>query len=300
MGIGLWGRYPKLVSSRRTPDVCGRRLHHRADGGPYRDFLKCRLLWPGKSDGNPMAATDPNKPASGNLFLDNVHSSAREALQPLIRHVSLKQGREIYAAGESIEAVFFPLTAVISVVSDMADGDSVEVGIVGREGMTAYCLALGESRSIHRTTVQIAGDAFCLETPGLQEAMEREPALKDQMLRYAQASIINLAQSAACNRLHPANERCARWLLIAHDRVDGDTVLLTQEFLGQMLGLRRASVTLAATALQEAGIISYSRGHISIRNRNGLEAVACECYESAEKNWKNVMRYTISKDGVAQ
>ena len=126
-----------------------------------------------------------------------------------------------------------------------------------------------------------------------RRVLEDQPELRAFSLRYAQATLMASSQLSACNNLHPTDERCARWLLTAHDRVEDDLLLLTQEFLSQMLGVRRGGVTIAASALQQAGFISYARGHITVRNRGGLEAAACECYEAVQRNWQEVMGYHI-------
>ncbi len=194
-----------------------------------------------------------------------------------------------------MDAVFFPIHSIVSIVADLRDGETVETGIVGREGMTGHTIALGQSVARHRSNVQVGDSAKCMPADHFRAALKSEPELQAYVARYAYATTICLAQSVACNGHHPANERCARWLLMAHDRVEGDVLLLTQEFLSQMLGLRRGSVTIAASALQEAGFISYSRGHITIRNRSGLESASCECYDAVEKELKGVMGYSITK-----
>jgi CRP-like cAMP-binding protein len=232
---------------------------------------------------------------TGNVFLDKMPAAARAALHPHLQHVSLKHTREIYAAGEPMDALFFPIHSIISVVADLREGETVEIGIVGREGMSGHTVALGQSIARHRSNVQVGDSAECISADHFRAALQSEPELQAYVERYAYATTIALAQSVACNSHHPANERCARWLLMAHDRVEGDVVLLTQEFLGQMLGVRRGSVTIAASALQEAGFISYSRGHISIRNRSGLESASCECYDTVEHELKGIMGYSISK-----
>jgi len=233
--------------------------------------------------------------ATGNLFLDNLPAAATDTLQPSLSRVSLKRGRAIYERDAVIDAVFFPINSIISVVLDMSDGETAEVGIIGREGMTGLPLALGQSTSKQRTLVQVPDSGYCMSAADFLAALEREPKLIAFALRYAQATLMVSAQLSACNSLHPTDERCARWLLMAHDRIDDDLVLLTQEFLSQMLGVRRGGVTIAASSLQQAGFISYSRGHITIRNRSGLESASCECYEIIERDWKEIMGYPIGR-----
>jgi len=191
------------------------------------------------------------------------------------------------------EKVLFPTNSVISVVLDMSDGDTAEIGIIGRDGMTGLAIVLGEPSVNQRSIVQIPDGALSLPAAYFRSAIDDDPEFRAFTLRYARAVLSATARLSACNALHPTTERCARWLLMAQDRVEGDLLLLTQEFLGQMLGVRRASVALAASQLQEAGFISYSRGHINIKSRGGLESAACECYLAMERDWKSTMGYGL-------
>jgi CRP-like cAMP-binding protein len=232
---------------------------------------------------------------TGNLFLDNLPVAVLEALRSTLKQISLENGRVLFDRDEAIDMVIFPINSILSVVLEMADGDTAEVGIIGREGMSGLPIVLGISRLNQRTVVQVPNGAYCVSAAEFGAAVEREAELKAAALRYAQATLMTTSQMSACNTLHPTNERCARWLLMAHDRVTDDHLPLTQEFLSQMLGVRRGGVTLAASALQEAGFISYSRGHINVLNRSGLEAASCECYETIEHNWRAVMGYSTRK-----
>lgn len=236
--------------------------------------------------------------ATGNLFLDNLPENALNVLRPALVHVSLKHGQLIYERNARVESVLFPLGAILSIVLDMSDGATAEVGIIGREGMSGLGVALGLSANKQRALVQVPDGAYAIPVEDFRAALECEPELKSFALRYGQAVLTSTSLLSACNSLHPINERCARWLLMAHDRVADDLLLLTQDFLSQMLGVRRGGVTLAASALQEAGFISYSRGHINIRNRAGLESASCECYGSLECDWESIMGYSMRKDAV--
>ena len=194
-----------------------------------------------------------------------------------------------------MDAIIFPVSSILSVVLEMSDGDTAEVGIIGRKGMNGLPIVLGTSRVGQRTVVQVPDTALRMPVADFRVAVERESDLKASALRYALATLMTTSQMSACNTLHPTNERCGRWLLMAHDRVNADQLALTQEFLSQMLGVRRGAVTLAASALQEAGFISYTRGLINVLNRSGLEAAACECYEAIERNWAAIMGYSTRK-----
>lgn len=231
--------------------------------------------------------------STGNLFLDHLPARAMEALRFSLVPVTLKNAEIIYDYDEAMEKVIFPTGSVISVLLEMSDGDTAEVGIIGREGMTGLAIVLGQSSTNQRSIVQIPNGALSMSAASFRAAVEAEPDLKAISLCYAQAVLMGALQLSACNSLHPTDERCARWLLMAHDRVGDNLLHLTQEFLSQMLGVRRASVAVAASALQAAGFISYSRGRIVIRNRVGLETASCECYETMEREWKALMGYGI-------
>jgi CRP-like cAMP-binding protein len=185
----------------------------------------------------------------------------------------------IYAIGEPIEHVLFPADAVISLISVMQDGRSVEVGTVGREGFVGVPVLLqGGFTSEHMAFCQIAGDVVRIGVGDFQRLLGEVPTLRTMLHRYTLALLAQIAQASACNRLHPLQQRCARWLLMTHDRVGRDEFPLTQEFLAQMLGTRRAGVNEAQQALAAAGVISYARGHVTVLDREGLERRACECY----------------------
>jgi CRP-like cAMP-binding protein len=167
---------------------------------------------------------------------------------------------------------------MISVVATMADGASVEIGMVGREGMYSVSAFLSEDGPSQTAMVQLPGRALRLKTRLLRQEMQVEAALQKLLLRYTQAVLSAVAQSAACNRLHLLEQRCARWLLACHDRAEADAFPMTHEFLAMMLGVRRPGVTLAARSLREDGLITYNHGILTVEDRPGLEAAACECH----------------------
>lgn len=196
---------------------------------------------------------------------------------PTLTHVELPSGMVIYEPKVSIKYVYFVLTGIISLVSEMREG-TVEVGTVGCEGMTGIPLVLSADTMPSRAFVQVPGEALRMSADDLLRAMQESPKLRRLIYRYVQALFDQTAQHAACNRLHALEERCARWLLMTHDRVVGDVLLLKQQFLAEMLGVHRPAVTLAAGALQKAGIIRYSRGKVTVLDRTALENASCECY----------------------
>jgi CRP-like cAMP-binding protein len=184
-------------------------------------------------------------------------------------------------AGETIQFAFFMNSGLASILSLMADGKSVEVGLTGKEGFVGLPLVAGLSTSPTRVIVQVAGSAFRVAAKDLTEALSECPSLATSLQRFSQEMALQASQAAACNRLHEVDQRLARWLLMSQDRLDtldGAVVPLTQEFLAHMLGTRRASVTVAAGVLQKAGLITYNRGSVRVKDRARLEAAACECY----------------------
>ena len=203
-------------------------------------------------------------------------------LKPHLTVVDLIQNEIVFEGGRPAEYVWFPHEGVISIVATDAEGGAVEVATVGREGMTGIPLVLGSDSMSSDAMVQVSGAGSRMETSAFRDAIEASPTIRQQMLRYVLAVFGQVSQNAACNQLHAINNRCARWLLTTHDRVNGDTYALTQEYLAMMLGVTRPSVSAAAGALQKAGLIRYSRGVITILDRGGLEAASCECYRIIE------------------
>ena len=181
--------------------------------------------------------------------------------------------------GEPIEYCYFMNTGMTSILTVMNDGKGVEVGLTGKEGFVGLPLVVGLQTSATRAVVQISGTAFRISAASLVRTLRKCPQLEKKLNRYSQELAMQSAQVAACNRLHEVEQRLARWLLMSQDRVGENVLRLTQEFLAHMLGTRRASVTVAAGTLQNAGLIKYSRGVVTIVNRGGLEAAACECYQ---------------------
>jgi CRP-like cAMP-binding protein len=192
--------------------------------------------------------------------------------------VTLPTRTTIYEVDEAIRHVYFPLTGVVSVTTVMEDGAMVEVGTIGREGMTGLPVFNGAAHSPLFTFTQIPGDHARMPVPAFRAASAPGTALHRLLQGFAQAYYVLTAQGAGCNRLHPVEERCARWLLMTHDRVGADTFPLSHEFIGMMLGVRRASVSVAMATLQHAGLITYRRGVVTVLDRPSLEAAACECY----------------------
>jgi CRP-like cAMP-binding protein len=205
-----------------------------------------------------------------------------ELLAPHLASRALIQSEPIFGSGLSASHVWFPHEGVISFVAVDAEGEAIEIATVGPEGMTGVAIVLGSETMRNEAMVQVAGHGSSIETSAFRQALESSPTLKQIMLRYVLAVITQISQNAACSQLHAINTRCARWLLSTHDRVNGDSFTLTQEYLAMMLGVTRPSVSAAASALQQAGLIRYSRGVITVVDRPGLECAACECYRIIE------------------
>jgi CRP-like cAMP-binding protein len=214
-----------------------------------------------------------------NRLLRTLPAGSYEQLLLRLEPVRLRLGHVLWEPREPISRVVFPRNCVVSLVVPLPNTRAVEAATVGREGMAGVPIALGATSTTMRAIVQVEGDALWMDAESLVEVMADDPALTRTLLRYAQALQEQTAQLVACNARHDVDARCARWLLMTQDRVGADRFDLTQDFLAQMLGVRRATVTVAASALQHDGIIRYARGHVTIVDRARLEAAACACYE---------------------
>ncbi|HEY0419785.1 MAG TPA: Crp/Fnr family transcriptional regulator, partial [Acetobacteraceae bacterium] len=199
-------------------------------------------------------------------------------LQPRLKAVELPFREVLHEPGKPIEAVYFPETGWISMLAYLESGDAAEVGLVGREGMIGLPVLLGADSNDLEAMVQCPGTALRIDAQAFREELERIPALRTLLLRYALVHHEQVARTAACNGRHQIDQRLARWLLMAHDRAEGDDFPMTHEFLSMMLGVRRAGVTVSAGTLQKAGFIRYEKGRIQVTDRPGLESAACECY----------------------
>jgi CRP-like cAMP-binding protein len=232
---------------------------------------------------------------SGSLFLDALPWESALGLVPDVRLVRLTKGHVVAEPGVPAEAVFFPVDCVISAVTRMADGSAVEVGLAGPEGMSPVTLAFGSRTGTQTGIVQIGGSACTMSASVFGARMEADAALHDLVLKYGHYSFTASAQFAACNRLHPIDQRYARWLLMADDRVGDGEFTLTQEYSAQMLGVRRAGVTVVAGEMSKAGLISYHRGRITILDHAALLAASCECYAVVNDELLRLLGYDIRR-----
>jgi CRP-like cAMP-binding protein len=205
-------------------------------------------------------------------------AASYQVLAPQLEPVPLRRKQVLYEPDAPIRHVYFPLNAVASLLTLLEEGHAVEAMLVGHQGMVGLPVFLGAASDSCQAIVQVAGEGLRLPVAAFRAAVDQDAALRTLLNAYTQVHISQLAQSSACNRLHPLDERCARWLLQTADAVRGDAFFLTQEFLASMLGVRRSSVTLAAGTLQHAGLITYHRGQITVCDRRGLEDASCACY----------------------
>jgi CRP-like cAMP-binding protein len=220
--------------------------------------------------------------ADRNFLLCSLPLAERELLMPHLEPVTFLLGTIVYEPGERVNYCYFPTNSVVSLLHTTQDGLTAEMGLVGNDGLTGVTVFLGGESMCSRAVVAVAGDAFRVSAKLLQQEFARAGPLQSSFLRYTQALITQVCQTAVCNRLHSVKQRLCRWLLLCHDRKDRSDLLMTQEFIAHMLGGRRESVTVAAGHLQDAGLIHYCRGRISILDREGLESNVCECYRIVE------------------
>jgi CRP-like cAMP-binding protein len=213
-----------------------------------------------------------------NRFLATLPPHDFSLLAPHLRTVAIEQGVMLHDVGQEIEGVYFPHTGMVSLVAVMQSGTTVETATIGRSGVIGANAGLGATRSFGRAIVQLPGTAAWLSSAQFRATANLSQAIHDLIVRSNDLLLAKVQQSVACNALHALEPRLCRWLLQAHDCVEGDIIPLTQEFLAQMLGVRRTTVTLAARLLQSAGLIRYRRGHIQIVDRAALEDLSCECY----------------------
>lgn len=213
-----------------------------------------------------------------------------QAIAGHVERVELTHRMTLYEEGQPMESAWFPAVGVLSMLASAEAAQTrIEVATIGREGAAAVPILLGGTRSLGNLFPQVSGWGWRMASADFLRAVEELPAFSRVMHRYAHALLTQIAQGVACNRAHDADQRCARWLLQTHDRVDGDSFDLTQDFLAEMLGERRATVNQAASKLQQQGLISYSRGRIEVVNRAGLEDVSCPCYRLIRGEYEQVL-----------
>jgi CRP-like cAMP-binding protein len=225
-----------------------------------------------------LRSTKTREPVA-NRLLAALPGKEYQRLRPHLEEVTLAFGEVLYESGEIIRRVYFPNHGIVSLLSMVEERSTLEVGVVGAEGMVGISVFLGAQASLNQALVQGAGAAMSMKADAMRKHVGHEGPLPDMLRLYANSLLAQISQTAACNRFHKVEARLARWLLMTHDRLRSNEFRLTQEFLSHMLGVRREGVTNAARALQRRNLISYVRGRITIHDRAGLEAGSCGCYE---------------------
>jgi len=233
-------------------------------------------------EGTPVSKTDLKQAAWGNKILAALPAGEFDSLVPNLETVQLKLNEVLYLPGERIEHVYFLTSGIVSLLTILEDGTTIEVAVVGSEGMVGLSILMGVEKSANEALVQAEGLALRMRAEDLRTRFNKESALRDLLMHYIHLLLTTVSQNAACNRMHNVEERLARWLLLTHDRVGKSDFVFTQEFMSHMLGVRRAGVSVAANTLRRAGLIDYQRGEITVLNRPGLEDASCECYRTIE------------------
>jgi CRP-like cAMP-binding protein len=236
-----------------------------------------------------VQSTDNAIHFKGNRLLGALPAEDFERLLPHLETITLEVKDFLYETDRPIEYVYFPIDCVTSTIATMRDGRTVEVGTIGKEGMDGLPVFLGAKTAPLASFCQVPGDAARMTAEALRSEVGPGDRLYELLRRFTEATLVFAAQSSACNRLHSVEQRCSRWILHTHDRVGKDEFYLTQEFLSQMLGVRRASVSEVASAFQGEGLISYRRGNLRIVDRCGLEAVTCECHGVITKEFERLL-----------
>jgi CRP-like cAMP-binding protein len=242
--------------------------------------------------------TEPSIPIAPNPRLNHLLAALPDAefarLLPNLELVDFQLGRAVYESGRPFSNVYFPITSIVSLLYVLESGASAEISVVGNEGIVGIALFMGGESMPNRAVVQSAGQAYRLDGQTLKLEFSRSGAFQHLLMRYTLALFSQMAQTAVCNRHHSVDQQLCRWLLLSHDRLSGDELNMTQELIADMLGVRREGVTEAAGKLQQAGLIHYSRGLITIVDRAGLEARVCECYEVVRKEFKRLLPDVIA------
>jgi len=231
------------------------------------------------------ASHDP----ADNLLLAALPRADLEQFRASLELVQLELGQALYESGRRQRQVYFPTTAVVSLLYALADGTSAQIAVVGKEGLIGVSLFMGGETTTSGAVVQSAGYAYRLKSGVLKEEFLRAGAMQHLLLRYTQALLTQMAQTAVCNRHHSLDQQLCRWLLLSLDRLPGSELVMTQELMANMLGVRREGVTEAAGNLQGAGLIKYSRGRIAVLNRTGLETRTCECYAVVKREFDRLL-----------
>lgn len=230
-----------------------------------------------------------------NFLLGSLQEKDQVRLIPKLKSVSVPLGEVLYESGDKLDFAFFPTTAIVSLLYIMENGGTAEIGIVGNEGLLGVALFLGGDTTTSRAIIQSGGEGLRMAPQDLRDEFAGGGRFQDLLLRYTQAMITQISQTAVCNRLHAIEEQLCRWLLLSHDRLDSDELVMTHDLISNMLGVRREGITLAAKKLAARKLITNKRGTISVIDRKGLEAAACECYLIVNTEYNRLLGRGISR-----
>jgi len=236
-----------------------------------------------------MTTSATAEEARQNNLLGGASDEELARLLPNLQLMSLPLGQVLYESGERMDYVYFPTTAIISLLYIMENGSSAEIGVVGKDGLVGIAIFMGGDTTPNRAVVQSAGKTIKMKSSLMKEEFTRGGRFHNLCLRYAQALITQISQTAVCNRLHSVDQQLCRWLLLSHDRLPSDRLIMTQDLISNMLGVRREGITHAAKRLQNAGYISYVRGDMTILDRKGLETSVCECYQVVKTEYDRLL-----------
>ncbi|MEO7659740.1 MAG: Crp/Fnr family transcriptional regulator [Pyrinomonadaceae bacterium] len=234
--------------------------------------------------------------AADNHLLAALPKEDLERIEPHLESVSLSLGQVLYESGDKLSHLYFPTTAIVSMLYIMQNGGTAEIGIAGNNGLVGIALFMGGDTTPSRAIVQSAGEAVRLEGKWLLKEFKRSGIFQEIVLRYTQALMTQISQTAVCNRLHNIQQQLCRWLLINHDQLPADTLIMTHDLIANMLGVRREGVTQAAGFLQDEGYIKYARGTVIILDRAGLESICCECYGVVRNEYDRLLGDYIRKN----
>lgn len=243
-----------------------------------------------------MSIAKHNDSALMNHLLAALPAEEFARLSPSLEPVTLALGQVIYESGEQLEHVFFPTTAIISLLYIMENGSTAEIGMAGNDGLVGIALFMGGSTTPNRAVVQSAGNAFRLKAKALRFEFHLSGEFQNILLRYTQYLMTQISQTAVCNRLHTVEQQLCRWLLINHDLLQSNKLIMTHDLIANMLGVRREGVSIAAGHLQKLKLIQYVRGTITMLDRDGLENTACECYQVVKEEYDRLLGKYISKN----
>lgn len=236
-----------------------------------------------------MPALADSLEVSKNHLLAELPHVEFERLRPHLVPVKLPLGKVLYESGDKLDYVYFPTTAIVSLLYIMENGSTAEIGVVGNDGILGIALFMGGDTTPNRAVIQSAGDAYKMKARDLMDEFSLGGKFHNLLLRYTQALITQISQTAVCNRLHTVEQQLCRWLLLSHDRLDSDKLVMTHDLISNMLGVRREGVTLAARKLSEQGLIKNVRGTMTILDRPGLERACCECYKVVNDEYNRLL-----------